>query len=247
MLPPVVRGPSTRTLLSLDWSYPVHAPPEVALAEGATTARAVRKALTYEEAFAEIAGEDPRPLLVLRECAVCNGTDDALLSRSVDNERTFLMARWFHCVKLPVDVLSDDHPFRNLFPGGRAEHLFVATRDGAQRIALEGERSRAELWAAMSRVLACDYADDPERALKGIQRKLDRLDAADQRLAELQSRYDQLLESEGANSIRLKKARQKLAEGRAERDALLEEVKAAGSELELRSPTPVEPTTVERP
>jgi hypothetical protein len=247
MLPPVVRGPSTRTLLTLDWSYPVYAPPAVALAEGATSARAVRKALTYEQAFAEIAGEDPRPLLVLRECAVCNGTDNALLSRSVDNERTFLMARWFHCVKLPVDVLSDDHPFRSLFPGGRSEHLFLATRDGAQRIALEGERSRAELWSAMSSVLASDYADEPERALKGIQRKLDRLDAADQRLGELQSRYDELLESESANSAKLKKARQKLAEGRAERDALLDEVKAAGSELELRHPTPPELPNGETP
>ena len=247
MLPPVVRGPSTRALLSLDWSYPVHAPPAVALAEGATTAKAVRKALTYEEAFAEIAGEDPRPLLVLRECAVCNGTDDALLSRSVDNERTFLLARWFHCVKLPVDVLSDDHPFRNLFPGGRSEHLFLATRDGTQRIALEGERSRAELWSAMQSVLASDYAADADHVLKAIQRKLDRLDAADQRLGELQSRYDQLLESEGANSAKLKKARAKLAEGRAERDALLDEVQAAGSELELRHPTPHEPANADKP
>lgn len=247
LLPPVVRGPSTRALLTLDWRYPVHAPPEVVLAEGATTAKAVRKALTYEAAFAEIAGEDPRPLLVLRECAVCNGTDDALLSRSVDNERTFLMARWFHCVKLPVDVLADDHPYRSLFPGGRSEHMFLATRDGAQRIALEGERSRTELWSAMSSVLASDYADDPGRVLKGVQRKLDRLDAADQRLAELQSRYDQLLESEGANSAKLKKARAKLAEGRAERDALLDEVKAAGSELELRHPSPPEPAHADKP
>jgi len=233
--------------MTLDWSYPVHTPQEAPLAAGGTTAKAVRKALDYQQAFAEIAGEDPRPLLVLRECAVCNGTDDALLSRSVDNERTFLMARWFHCVKLPVDVLADDHPYRNLFPGGRSEHLFLATRDGAQRVALEGERSRAELWSAMLDVLTADYANDPERVLKGIQRNLDRLDAADQRLGELQSRYDQLLEREGANSGKLKKARQKLAAERAERDALLEEVKAAGDELALRARAPAEQASPENP
>ena len=98
----------------------------------------------------------------------------------------------------------------------------------------------------MQTVLASEYADDPERVLKGIQRKLDRLDAADQRLGELKSRYDQLLESEGANSAKLKKARAKLAEERAERDALLDEVKAAGSELELRHPTPAEPVRAEK-
>jgi hypothetical protein len=125
--------------------------------------------------------------------------------------------------------------------------LFLATRDGTQRIALEGERSRAELWSAMQSVLASDYAADADHVLKAIQRKLDRLDAADQRLGELQSRYDQLLESEGANSAKLKKARAKLAEGRAERDALLDEVQAAGSELELRHPTPHEPANADKP
>src|SRR5688572_16913944 len=175
LLPPVVRGPSTKSILTLEWNYPVHTPAPLAVAEGGTAAKAVRRALTYEQAFAEIASDDPRPLLVLRECAVCNGTDDALLSRNVDNERTFLLGRWFRCVKLPADVLEDDHPYRSLFPGGRAEHLFLASRDGSQRIALEGERSRTELWTAMLAVLSADYASDPERPLKEIRGALDRL------------------------------------------------------------------------
>jgi hypothetical protein len=231
----------------LDWNYPVHATTEIALEAGTTAAKSARRALTYEQAFAEIAGEDPRPLLVLRECAVCNGTDNALLSRSAENERTFLLARWFHCVKLPVDVLQDEHPYRNLFPGGTSEHLFVSTRDGSKRIALEGERSRTELWSAMIEVLSADYESNPERQVKDIQRVFDRLDTVDQRVAETQTRFDELLETQGENSSKLKKTRQKLAELQRDRDALLEEVRAAGDKLTLRNKgTPVAATS-ERP
>ena len=60
-----------------------------------------KRTLPPEEAYAMLAGEDHRPLLVLRECMTCNGTDDALMTRKADNERTMLLSRWFHCVKLP--------------------------------------------------------------------------------------------------------------------------------------------------
>jgi len=222
----------------------VHATTEIELEAGTTAAKSARRALTYEQAFAEIAGEDPRPLLVLRECAVCNGTDNALLSRSAENERTFLLARWFHCVKLPVDVLQDEHPYRKLFPGGSSEHLFLSTRDGSKRIALEGERSRTELWSAMIEVLSADYESNPERQVKDIQRVFDRLDTVDQRVAETQTRFDELLETEGENSSKLKKTRQKLSALQRDRDALLEEARAAGDKLTLRNKgTPVAATS----
>ena len=51
----------------------------------------MRSALTREAAFKVIAGDDPRPLLVLRECKVCNGPM-MLCSRAVDNEKTFLLS-----------------------------------------------------------------------------------------------------------------------------------------------------------
>jgi hypothetical protein len=210
--------------------------PEAPVTEGRSLALAARRALSFEQAFAYIAGDDPRPLLVLRECAVCNGTDNALLSRGADNEKTFLFSRWFHCVKLPIDVMEDDHPFRNLFPGGRSEHLFMATRDGSKRIPLEGERSRTELWSSMLEVLTADYRNDPERSVKDAQKVLDRLDSIDMRIAELQTRVDELLETEGLRSFKLKKTRKKLAEAREERDELLAEVAEATAKLKLRNP-----------
>lgn len=217
----------------------MYTPPSVA-AEGRTTSKALRSALSAEDAFAAIAGDDPRPLLVLRECFVCNGTDDALLSRGVDNEKTFLFSRWFHCVKLPPDVLGDDHPFRNLFPGGKAEHLFMATRDGSLRIPLESERSRTELWSSMVQVLSADYRSDPSRSVAEIQGLLDELDTVDQKIAELQTRMEELLETKGPGDKKLDKVQGQLGDARAKRDALLGRVTEAGK-LELEHSTAGEP------
>ena len=70
------RGPTSRHSLQINWDYPVFQT-AMAQASGKTRAKAARKALERQLAFSEIAGEDRRPLLVLRECIVCNGTDDA--------------------------------------------------------------------------------------------------------------------------------------------------------------------------
>lgn len=224
----------------MSWEYPVYTPPSVAAPDGRTTSKSLRSALSAEEAFAYLAGDDPRPLLVLRECFVCNGTDDALLSRGVDNEKTFLFSRWFHCVKLPPDVLQDDHPFRNLFPGGKAEHLFMATRDGSLRIPLESERSRTELWSSMVQVLSADYRSDPARSVAEIQGLLDDLDLVDVRIAELQTRMDELLETDGPGARKLDRIQKQLGEARTKRDALLAEVTKAAT-LELERATAGEP------
>ena len=63
----------------------------------------------------------------MRECERCKGTDHALLSRSLDNEQTVLLTHWFHCVKLPPNVLEAKHPLPNMFlrtkDGERLQHL----------------------------------------------------------------------------------------------------------------------------
>ena len=75
-----MRGPSAKSYLSIKWDYPVYVPPDEKPVEGTHTKRK-RQALSREDVFAQIANDDPRPLLVLRECKVCNGTDDALRSK----------------------------------------------------------------------------------------------------------------------------------------------------------------------
>ena len=191
------------------WDYPVYDPGAGEVTEG-TSSRAARKALSREEAIRYIAGDDPRPLLVLRECKVCNGTDEALLKGGSDNEKTFLMSAWFHCVKLPVDVMEENHPFHNLFVEKKPEHLFVCSVDGSEHEPLQSQTSRTELWESMRDAIAREYKDKPDRPLKTITALLDKLDDADRRVRELTERRDEILEEDGPDSRKLPKLEKKV-------------------------------------
>ena len=78
------RGPTSRTELKIAWDLPTYTE-TIRVKAGETVALPVRHALAQLNAFAEIAGDDHRPLLVMRECLKCNGTDDALMTRKQDN------------------------------------------------------------------------------------------------------------------------------------------------------------------
>ncbi len=179
--------------------------------------------LSAEEAFAYIRREDPRPLLVLRECVRCTGTEDALLTRAADNEKTFLMSRWFHCVKLPPDVLQEDHAFHALFAGEKPAHLFLSLADGSQRRDLDGAQSRTELWKAMETLLALVYVVEPDQALGKLSRILDRYDEVDQRISDLERRFEKLEEAEVQNAKEIADLRRELTDLRAKRNDLREE------------------------
>ena len=227
----MARGPSAAGYLKLDWDYPVYE--EAETDSRGTQAKRARRALTREEAYAYIAGSDPRPLLILRECKVCNGTDTALLRGGVDNERTALLARWFHCVKLPIDVREENHPFYVLFPEQDAEHLFVSSIDGSNRIGLESEGSRTRLLDSMRKVIAAEYKQKPDSSLKKIAMLLDDLDVLDDRHRSLQLRRNELIEDEGPDSRKLAKVARKIAEVEEDLAEARDEVVAA-SALELK-------------
>jgi hypothetical protein len=165
-----------------------------------TGVRAARSALPREKALSVIAGSDSRPLLVLRECARCNKTDDALLTPGYDNEKVLFLARWFHCVKLPIDVVEPVQPFHTLFPSNEAEHLFVATTDGTLRLPLESDTSRSELCSAMTRVLCQTYKKDPTTLFKELHAMADQLDLLDAQIKTLSDKRAGLMESRGAGS-----------------------------------------------
>jgi len=214
---PAYHGLTTRELLKIQWDYAVAAS-ESAPTEG-TAVKAGRSALPVDEAFKKLAGSDPRPLLVVRECQVCNKTDNALLKPGVDNERTIVLSRWFHCVKLPVDVVDPSEPFNAIFPTNDAEHLFVASTDGANRIPLESDTSRPELWDAMAKVLGRSYAHDPSGTAKDILRIHDKIDVLDQKLVDLEKSRDGLVENPGRmDKERLKKLDKEIATTKKELD-----------------------------
>ena len=220
--PTIRRGPSSSQWLTLDWHYPVYQPELIE--DGRTRVLGAGEALSREEAFAYVTHGDPRPLLVLRECAQCAGTDNALLSRGLDNEKTALMSRWFHCIKLPIGAVEGDHPFRKLFDEEHPEHLYMSTCDGVTRVVLEGETSRTELWKAMLTVLGAEYARDPQRSLRDQAAMLDSLDGLDQQISQLEARLERALENEQAGSAKLRRLQDDLGDARDERDAMLREM-----------------------
>jgi uncharacterized protein YdcH (DUF465 family) len=228
-----LRGPTTLTELQIKWDHPVPPKPKD---DPERTFAIPRQALPLEEALAAIRGSDPRPLLVLRECTRCTGTEDALLTRMVDNERTFLMSRWFHCVKLPPAVLEPEHAFHNLFPGDKPAHVFVSQADGSQRHDLVGGHSQRVLWTAMREVLASTYRDDPERALAKLSKILDRFDELDDRILDLQRRIDVVIESEGPATKEAVKLRGELSAMLATRNDLHEEVARVSKLAQLQPP-----------
>lgn len=221
-----MRGPSARSYLVMDWDYPVYKPAK-RQTTGDTVAQVKRSALSREDAVKALAGDDPRPLLVLRECKVCNGTDEALLKGGVDNEKTYLLAAWFHCVKLPADVMEEDHPFHNMFVQEKPEHLFVCSADGSNHDALESQTSRTALWKSMRGLVAKEYKSKADSRLKTIAKLLDKMDVADQRLAEASARHDQVLEEDGPRSRKLGKLAKKLAAAQKGRDELQQDATEA--------------------
>ena len=226
------RGATAKSVLKIEWNYPVYTPPGVTPTDR-SSARRARRALSREDALSSIAGDDPRPLLVLRECKVCNGTDDALLKGGIENEQTFLLSRWFNCVKLPADVLEEDHPYHSLFVQEKPEHLFVCSVDGTNHDPLESQTSRTKLWKSMRDLLGREYKVKPDSSLKQIARILDKMDQADMRLNRLSERRDDILEKDGPKSKKLRKLAKEIHAIQAERKELREGV-AKASELKLK-------------
>lgn len=223
-------------MLKMRWVYPVYRVERAKnLEKGATVAQAQKGALPKDKAFYTIASDDRRPLLVLRECKLCNGTDDALLSREGGNERTLIMTRWFRCVKLPMYVLEADHPFHALFDQKKPPHLFLARWDGANPLELRGDLSRTELWGHMYNMLDSEYKVDAEDSVKEIERIMAQYDVYDEKIARLEIAIDDEIERNGPKSRKLKKKRSDL--DKAEKDlAKLKALEAKVSDLKLKRP-----------
>lgn len=201
--------------------------------EGSTTTRARMRALAREEAIANVANGDLRPLLVLRDCENCKGSDDALLADRVNNELTATYARWFHCVRLPSAVLKADHTFAKLFEGQVAPHMFVCSHDGSNLVPLGGRPGQKELWDSMTTVLAVEYERDAERAAKDILKLLSKYDHLDSMEQELSNQLVQEVEKRGDGSSKVRSLKRKLEKIKQER-AEVEQTEARLAELVLK-------------
>ncbi|TAH34351.1 MAG: hypothetical protein EYC70_15500 [Planctomycetota bacterium] len=233
----ITRQKTSKSRLKIRWDYPVYKPEALAKLDWETVSVQPDKALPREEAFRAIAKDDPRPLLILRECQACVGSEVALLSTSAENDRTLLLARWFHCVKLPPDVLREDHPFRHVFPEEEPPHLLLARRDGSSAIPLSGAQSQGDLWDSMHAALRADYAKDPEKAVNEILKLLAHYDALDGQIVLQEDRLDEAIEKEGPDSSKARSIRKDIQRLEKEKkEALAREEKAADLGLKVASP-----------
>ena len=214
---PITRGPTSLSRLELEWDYPV-----VPTSPNGTTLEGAGSAMPLGVALRALAGDDRRPLLCVRECNICAGTDAALLAEESDNEKTKLLSRWFHCVKLPPDVSEPRHPFYALFAGEQPDktHLFISRWDGSGRIDMDGKRSEAKLWQAMRGLLESEYEGDATRSLNDLFVLLDQYDAVDARIQVLEERMASLLERVPSDSPKVREAAVAIEKARAERDQL---------------------------
>jgi len=182
---------TSKKRLSVHWDHPIPVGEQI---------------LDYQSALQELRKRDPRPLIVLRECDACKGRDDALLSRTLSNEKTLLLTQWFHCVKLDRRVTEKSHPYHSLFAGDRPPHLFITSWDGKFRQDLDGKQSQKRLWGVMSRVLGMEYRKSADVAVKNWLRLLNRFDFLDSRIQELRG---QIARMEGKGKKRRAKALEK--------------------------------------
>lgn len=203
--------------LHVDWTYPSFEPER---SEGITVAPKVYKALPIAEALQRLAGDDQRPLLVLRECWVCSGTDHALLDRKMANEKTILFSRWFHCVRLDDSVRHENHPCHLLFKEQAMPHVLLCSRDGSTMVPLDGRRTQSQLWSSMRKVLKAGYEKDPDEAVRSLFQILGQYDHLDSLESEISARLQTVLNTQSKDSPRARELEAERAKVAAERDAL---------------------------
>lgn len=173
---------TSKEILDLDWHFPVaHTFKETARDKNSgTSAVFVEQALPKAEAFFKINGEGNRkPLLILRECVLCKGSDHALFDRRLNNEKTKLLCQWFYCVKLPPKVLNKEHPFRKLFKQKHPPHLFISTWDGQDIFEFSGLQTQTQLQKQLVKMIGRAYEKKPAPAIKSMLRFLSEFDKHD--------------------------------------------------------------------
>lgn len=196
------RHEHSQKLLAIEWDYASVLEVEMASANAPTSSEGRMQALTREAALAKLTAKDKRPLLVLRECEGCAGSEVALLQRKVDNERTQILAQFFHCVKFRPNVLASNHPFRQLFDAEKPAHLMLISADGETVIPFDGAQAQSELWKGMQAMLKQEYARPAETAAKELSNLMNEYDVLDLERKHLREALERELEKDGADSHR---------------------------------------------
>jgi hypothetical protein len=196
------RHEHSQKLLALEWDYAAVMDVEKANANVPTSSEGRMQALSREAALAKLTAKDKRPLLVLRECEGCAGSEVALFQRKIDNERTQVLAQFFHCVKFRPNVLAPNHPFRQLFDAEKPAHLMLVSADGSTVIPFDGAQSQSDLWKGMLAMLKQECERPAESAAQQLANLMNEYDVLDLERKHLREALERELEKDGADSHR---------------------------------------------
>jgi hypothetical protein len=199
------RGKTSTSRLNADWQAPLIS---------------AEKSLELKEALKKLRGEDPRPLLLLRDCDGCKNTEGDLLKRTLLDERLLLATGWFHCVRFSHDVTKPEHPFSVIFEHERHPHIAMASWD-LKTFTQVHRAGQKDVWKSMKRVLGKDYKKSPESAMKNLMKLLVEYDAIDDREDALKVQLS--TKQERGKTGRIKILQKELATLAEEREELIEE------------------------
>ena len=232
---PMTRLSTSKAVLDLDWHFPVaHKFEATKRDDKQTSAAFVERALPRTEAFYKINGTGNRkPLLVLRECTLCKGTDHALFDRRLNNEKTQLLCHWFYCVKLPPKVMAANHPFRHVFVEKHPPHLFISSFDGKNVTAFSGLQTQSQLQRALIALIKDSYDKNPLPAIKSMLRFLSEFDKHDGMIELYEDRIQKEMLRDKPRKSNLKKLQLKLAATKKKRATAMRRAKAV-CDLELK-------------
>jgi BMFP domain-containing protein YqiC len=139
--------------------------------------------LSFDDAFAAISGGDPRPILLLRDCAHSE-KDLTKISTFTDDERVALGMSWYRLVRVHKNVVNRNHPLHALV-GDRNAHMVIFTNEGKKRVDLALMPSSNDLWQQITRALKDDYKKSAEEAVakwRTILTAFDKLDVESARI-----------------------------------------------------------------
>lgn len=196
---PLTRGKSAKKRHTIQWQWPK---PKAADSENS---------LDYETALAEVRGDDPRPLLILREGSQYGRGYDKLLGKKFQNESIALLTRWFHCVRFSEAIIQESHPWHAIFSGDYPPQCFVVSWDGHTNEPISGIFSIGRIQGAMKKVIRVEYKKDIKRALRDWTRVLDQLDTIDAQEGNLRQRIEAAAIEHGEKSSKVKRLRSRLA------------------------------------
>jgi len=202
------RHEESRRVLTIEWTHP--AVLEARAPQGPTSSEARMSALDFDTALARLTEKDRRPLVLLRECERCRGTEHALLSRTLDNERMQLLLRFFHCVKFRPNVLEPNHTFRNLFGESAPPHLMLLSADGKRRFVFDGNQEQRDLRDALESLLSAEYERPAEKAVDQIWNLMSRYDVLDLEKKGLREELETEVEKDGPRTARARSLQAKL-------------------------------------